>query len=659
VNIIVKVQNVNLILLAWGEVYIDRMMSRALSSVLAPGNLPKLSEKYHCFLTILTQSDFFDYVKNHPTYSLLTNISELRLISIDELITEPWQYGMTISKAFTKGILKSELDILNTYFLFLNSDFMISNNSFSSLIESLENGNNLIYAPSYCVNEEDVIDEINTIKSRNSNIFNIDSTNLSKLILKNLHLTVISKIINNEFGIQFKYPDQFYYKHSDDIVLGYQMPIALVGMRPEVIIKEASNFWDWGLLYEFCPSKKIYVLGNSCDFTMLELREKYLHIENLELRNNSNTEKIRNNISIYLTQYQIDFAKFRLILHSLPLQINLDNEWAILDNFKNNILSKLNIDKVILSNSQWEYHSDFFNFYRKNEIASLRNKIKKEIEHIEKFSNYFKLSEINKLSEIKASNTHNLSVLNKKIAYLTYKYSPNLFKKLLYYINKCYSDNFKFGLSLFNLTLIKNSDLRILLNDTNINDNLLIITNKVNLVNEDLYNIHFSNFSSNSLENLKILNFSKYSNYIFYIDFRLDSFNNFKDLILTFKEFSNLNVKKNIYLIINSNSKLNYGTVDNISAQLKFLLPNYSFTIDSFKINLFISWYINFFDYLKNKSNVIFLFILAAFSPLNFILNYFNWISIKRFNLNVNLKSIHSITFKIEQSDSSPKHDLE
>ena len=50
--------------------------------------------------------------------------------------------------------------------------------------------------------------------------------------------------------------DQFYWLLDEKTLLGRQLPIAIVGMRPERYVPEPTAFWDHGLMEEFCPDAR-------------------------------------------------------------------------------------------------------------------------------------------------------------------------------------------------------------------------------------------------------------------------------------------------------------------------------------------------------------------------------------------------------------------
>src|SRR5262249_16683653 len=145
------------------------------------------------------------------------------------------------------------------------------------------------------------------------------------------HDTVRAKTINQQL-VHFEYMDQCYWDVDADTLLGHQMPISLVAMRPEVALSDLSSFWDWGIAYDFCPSRRLTVFGDSDDLLMLELREEAAH-QNLMRAGPTTPEAAAGRMLGYITQYQIDAGRFPLTLHSRDLPPGATSAHAALQRF--------------------------------------------------------------------------------------------------------------------------------------------------------------------------------------------------------------------------------------------------------------------------------------------------------------------------------------
>ena len=119
----------------------------------------------------------------------------------------------------------------------------------------------------------------------------------------------------NQNKFHLKQIDQFYWQADAHTLLGHQMPIAIVGMRPERQVAEPNSFWDHGLIREFCPSEEPRVLGDSDDFLMVELREKDVAQEQIA-SGPADPRDAGERMIGWVTPYQRSFAPYQLTLHS-------------------------------------------------------------------------------------------------------------------------------------------------------------------------------------------------------------------------------------------------------------------------------------------------------------------------------------------------------
>src|SRR5215471_5505692 len=119
-TILMARQNVRLVAFAWGRHCVDNLLDYALSAALAPGNLPALAAVFDCTAVIVTEEKLFDYVRTHPTTRKLEQVCPVELVSLDDLISDAWQYGMTVAYALFRGFADLGPAMTETYILFLN-----------------------------------------------------------------------------------------------------------------------------------------------------------------------------------------------------------------------------------------------------------------------------------------------------------------------------------------------------------------------------------------------------------------------------------------------------------------------------------------------------------------------------------------------------------
>jgi hypothetical protein len=375
-------QNVRLVAFAWGRHYVDHLLDFALSAALAPGNLPALAAVFDCTAVIVTEEKLFDYVRTHPTTRKLEQVCPVELVSLDDLISDAWQYGMTVAYALFRGFADLGPAMTETYILFLNADFVLADGCYSRLIDRIRSAERVHLAPSYCVVEEYVTARLRKTRKQNEGILAIPPRDMAALILHHPHNTIRAKTVNQSL-FEFEYVDQFYWKMDAHTLIGRQMPIALIGMRPERELTDLNIFWDWGVVYEFCPSKQLTVISDSDDFLMMELRSKDRSMESI-LFGRSSPKQVAWRLKGHMTSYQLDNAQFELLLHSRDLPPNLADARRQLGVYVDEVrdhVSSIPSWGGKRPHPQWVYHQRHFRWrLERKSIRARRGRITSAIE---------------------------------------------------------------------------------------------------------------------------------------------------------------------------------------------------------------------------------------------------------------------------------------
>jgi hypothetical protein len=344
---------------AWGEKYIGELLSLTLPALLAPGNLPYVASTVPCEVVILTEEGAFPRLFGDPTVGKIQALCPVRLVGLDDLIPAPDKYGMALTYVLHRGFSDLGPSVTDTWLLFLNADFIIADGSLRNLIRHLAEGRRLVASPSYCVNAEAVVPELLSRLDPRTRALTLSPRELAALVLRHRHNTIRGKTVNQP-AISVRYMDQFYWLVDHATLIGHQMPIAIVGMRPERHLAEPNSYWDHGLMTEFFPSTEPFVLGDSDDFLMLELRSEDVAQDQLQI-GWPNPREIARNTASFLTAYQREMARHPLTLHSADLPANIADGRAALRSFVDTVLS--HVPAVLpshLDHPQWNYHRSGF-----------------------------------------------------------------------------------------------------------------------------------------------------------------------------------------------------------------------------------------------------------------------------------------------------------
>jgi len=321
-----------------------------------------------CELVILSEQRLFETIANHKSIKQAQTFCKLRLISLDDLVSSPDSYGMALTFALHRGFADLGPAMTDSWQIFLNADFILAQNSLKILLDRLMKGERLVAAPSYCVNSAAAIPELKKFMDAESGSMTIPSRKLAELALKFRHNTVIGKTINQN-NFHLRYTDQFYLEINPATLIGHQMPIAIVGMRPEKYVSEPNSFWDHGLMKEFCPTVAPCVLGDSDDFLMMELRDKEVSRDEI-VHGLPNPQDLAEKMILWVTPYQRDFARYPLVLHSGNIPENINEGFEKLNAYVGHIFS-FGPDELPshLDHPQWAYHSARFAQARQKYLA--------------------------------------------------------------------------------------------------------------------------------------------------------------------------------------------------------------------------------------------------------------------------------------------------
>src|ERR1700730_2780098 len=348
---------------AWGEQYVDLLLSLTLPALLAPGNLPYVAGSTSCELVILSEERFFPTISAHSSVNQAKRLCLVRLVALDDLIASKDKYGMALTYALHRGFSDLGPAMTESWQIFLNADFVLAEGSLRSVISRLAKGERLVASPSYCVNAFMVEPALRERVCQGTGVLSIPARELAAIALAHRHTTIRGKSIN-QLEFTLRYMDQFYWLVDDRTLLGHQMPIAIVGMRPERHVVEPNSYWDHGLMLEYCPTAQLCVIGDSDEFLMIELRDKDVAQELIE-PGRPVPKFIAERMISFLTEYQRGCARHELTLHSGEIPPEAATARGTLNRYIDEVLSHLPaVLPSHIDHPQWNYHRPGFVEFR-------------------------------------------------------------------------------------------------------------------------------------------------------------------------------------------------------------------------------------------------------------------------------------------------------
>ncbi len=302
----------------WGDRYIEEFARVSLPSYLAEGNLPALARDSDLEVLVLTSEHGRQKFDAEPTFRRLRTICPVRFIYIDDLITTGI-YGVTLTLAYARGIMDSGAAQTETYFVFMNSDFVLADGSLGFLRGKMREGCRCVMAPSLRVRAEEVAPTL--AAEVRDGILALPPRQMVEMALQTLHATVVAKTVTQNF-IQCTTYNQLYWQVDRHTLLGRYFLIFMLAIKPEVPIGPVNSYCDYGFVPELVPSGEFTILGDSDDLMMLELQPTAQEKHFLRCGTPSLTE-IASELSVWTTREHRRFGQVDVVFHARKLPPNL------------------------------------------------------------------------------------------------------------------------------------------------------------------------------------------------------------------------------------------------------------------------------------------------------------------------------------------------
>ncbi len=305
----------------WGASYIDAFTRLALPSLLAPGNLPTLAEAGQLEVCVLTSKRDVVLFESKPAFQVLRALCPVRFIGIDDLLGSS-VYGITLTLAYMRGIAAEGEEMVNVYFVFFNSDFILSQGSMRSVLAHIQAGHHAIMAPSFRAVAEDIEPLLEARVEGTRHLLAVPSRELVALALRNMHATIVAKTVNQTM-FRSLFQNQLYWRVDRDTVLGRFYLMFMLCIRPGKVVRTADSYCDYGFAPALSPSLDPILLADSDDFFMLETQARQHESSHICLGPHQISD-IAGYLSEWTTREHRLYAKQNLIFHAADVPPALD-----------------------------------------------------------------------------------------------------------------------------------------------------------------------------------------------------------------------------------------------------------------------------------------------------------------------------------------------
>jgi hypothetical protein len=264
-----------LLIPVWGREYISTFGQFCLASLLAENNLPEFVKHYDLSVTLLTRTADIALFGEYPAFVRLSQLIDVNFISIDDILADYFDpnpeeiYPVALTYAFFRGIQSCGEAATATNFIFWNGDFIAADGAFARLAEIIKQGARCTMVPSLRFDSVG----LSALRGRlldDGSRLQIDSQSLVRLALAYPHPTVEAKTLNSCKGQTMQSINQFYWKATDDIVLGRYFLLFMLHIRPERVWDDINSFCDYAFVPEMVPTGEVVYECNSDNICIVE-----------------------------------------------------------------------------------------------------------------------------------------------------------------------------------------------------------------------------------------------------------------------------------------------------------------------------------------------------------------------------------------------------
>jgi hypothetical protein len=323
----------------WGERYINMFLGIGLPSMLTARNLPTLAAEYPCEFVFLTKAADTSRIKKHPTYQALTRVCPASFTAVDDLLVQGME-GYSLTLCFARGMHEVGPKMVDTYFVFMNADFVVSDGTFETVLRLCREGTRAIVAPSLRSCAEDTIPILERKTDDDRQTLTMSSREMVGMTLKHLHPTAAANIVDDNIAFNSAVNQFFWWADSQTLAARFFL-LFMFCIRPERYVEDIPGFCDYTFVPEFCPSGNFTILADSdqCFLMELQSRDQELHY----LRFGQPTiDEVANHLSEWTTAHHRRYAQQTIVFHADEMPPTMENTHRDVRAYMDTIFQKMN-----------------------------------------------------------------------------------------------------------------------------------------------------------------------------------------------------------------------------------------------------------------------------------------------------------------------------
>jgi hypothetical protein len=303
--------NIQILLPVWGARYTRDFLDLCLPSLLAPGNIPALSKLAPCTLVLLVTVRDAATIRQSPLWDLLQRYCEVRVEAIDDFVSESASTVLTLG--YTLAIRTAGHRAIDTCFVPLVADYVLSDGSLLSVVERIFAGASGVLAGNFQVEREKAVAKLEGYKN-DAGVLAVTSQALVELSLGALHQTTLAEVV--DAGSRY-YPqiNRLFWRVDERCMVGRFFLMHMIAIRPETSDFIVAAPSDYSLIPELCPSGNIVRMTDSDDYLAVECQPRGHRVptptgQRLEPRS------VAGGLALWATSIHRENAGHALVFHS-------------------------------------------------------------------------------------------------------------------------------------------------------------------------------------------------------------------------------------------------------------------------------------------------------------------------------------------------------
>ena len=263
----------------WGYRYVSQFLEFCLPTLLAPGNIPSIAGLTPCRFVLLSSDEHGPLIRSHPAWRELEQYCRVEIRSIADLITDG-NHSATITLAFARAVRESGDAMLDTCFIFLNSDYLFADGSLRNVVERIRGGASGVVAGNYQVVAEDAIPSLRRRIEPGSSSIVLPPRELVRWSFAHLHPATVANIVN--FGLSHNvHVNRLFWRVDENTLIGRFYLKHMIAIRPEAKDFIVGASCDYSFIPEMCPSGNVAALTDSDEYTVIEMQPRHHEKRNL------------------------------------------------------------------------------------------------------------------------------------------------------------------------------------------------------------------------------------------------------------------------------------------------------------------------------------------------------------------------------------------